>query len=202
VAKGFKERYGKEFWETFSSNVKLEDVRLMIAVATYYDLDLWHFDIKAYFLYGIMDEVVHMSQPEGYHEGPPPGSHDEMVCLLKKAIYGTKQAQRCADKELKKGLKELGIESINSDDSLYLAREGNKIFLCAMYVDDGLCFGNNNDFVNEKLDGLGKLFDIIVVKDPKVFLGLEIERDRIKGITLLHQESSVINETHRSDRDC
>ena len=136
VAKGFKERYGKEFWETFSSNVKLEDVRLMIAIATYYDFDLWHFDIKAYFLYGIMDEVVHMSQPEGYHEGPPPGDHEEMVCLLKKAIYGTKQAQRCADKELKKALKELGIVSTSSDDSLYYAREEDKIFLCAMYVDD------------------------------------------------------------------
>jgi hypothetical protein len=192
VAKGFKERYGKEFWETFSSNIKIEDVRLMLAVAAYYDYDLWHFDIKAYFLYGIMDELVYMSQPDGYHEGPPPGDPDEEVCQLKKAIYGTKQAQRCADKELKKGLLDLGIASIDSDNSLYYAREGNKIFICGMYVDDGLCFGNNDEFVQEKLNGLKKLFEIVVVKNPKVFLGMEIERDRIKGTTLLHQESSVM----------
>jgi len=192
VAKGFRERYGKEFWETFSSNVKLEDVRLMLAIAAYYDFDLWHFDIKAYFLYGVIDELVYMSQPEGYHEGPPPGDPDEEVCQLKKAIYGTKQAQRCADRELKKGLKDLGIEPIKSDNSLYYARDGNNIFICGMYVDDGLCFGNNDGYVQEKLDGVKKLFEIVVVKNPKVFLGMEIERDRAKGIMLIHQESSVM----------
>ena len=192
VAKGFKERYGVEFWETFSSNIKIEDARMMLALAAYYDLPLWHFDIKAYFLYGKMDEKVYMEQPEGYHVGPPRGEPQSKVCQLLKAIYGTKQAQRCADKELKEAWAQVGVMPIMSDNSMYYARDGNRIFICGMYVDDGLCFGNDEEFVQEKLDGIRKAFDIVVIKDPKVFVGIQIERDRAKGTMLLHQEGAIM----------
>ena len=192
VAKGFKERYGMEYWETFSSNIKLEDARLMLALATYYDFPLWHFDIKAYFLYGKMDEDVYMDQAEGYHEGPPRGQVGAKVYRLLKAIYGTKQAQRCADKELKSAWADVGVFPIMSDNSMYYARDGDKIFICGMYVDDGLCFGNDDNFVQEKLDGIRRAFDIIVIKDPKVFVGIQIERDRTKGTMLLHQEGAIM----------
>ena len=192
VAKGFKERYGMEYWETFSSNIKLEDARLMLAIAAYYDFDLWHFDIKAYFLYGVMDEEVYMRQPEGYHEGPSRGQPGEKVCRLLKAIYGTKQAQRCADKILKQAFIDVGVKPIMSDNSMYYAREGDKIFMCGMYVDDGICFSNDDAFLQEKLDGIRKVFEIIVIKHPKVFVGIQIERDRAKGTMLLHQEGAVM----------
>ena len=192
VAKGFKERYGMEFWETFSSNVKLEDVRLMLALVTYYDYPLWHFDIKAYFLYGAIEELVYMRQPEGYHEGPARNVEGEQVCQLLKAIYGTKQAQRCADKELKKAFADEGVLPVKSDNSLYYARDGDKVFFCGMYVDDGLCFGNNEEFVQEKLKGIARKFELVVVEEPKVFVGIQIERDRNKGTMLLHQEGAVM----------
>ena len=90
VAKGFKERHGIEYTETFSSNVKMEVVRLLFAIAAYYDLDILAFDIKAYFLYGVMDnEHVYMHQPDGYCEGPARGEPGYKVCRLLKAIYGT-----------------------------------------------------------------------------------------------------------------
>ena len=68
----------------------------------------------------------------------------------------------------------------------------NKIFICGMYVDDGLCFGNDDKFVQEKLDGIRRAFDIIDIKDPKVFVGIQIERDRTKGTMLLHQEGAIM----------
>lgn len=192
VAKGFKERYGMEFWETFSSNIKLEDVRLMLALVTYYDLELWHFDIRGYFLYGVMDELVYIHQPDGYREGPARGEPGELVCKLQKAIYGTKQAQRCADKVLKQAWKDAGVLPLMSDNSMFYSRDGDKIFVCGMYVDDGLCFGNDESYVKEKLDALGKAFDLVIIKDPKVFVGIQIERDRAKGVMLLHQEGAVL----------
>ena len=192
VAKGYKERYGMEFWETFSSNVKLEDVRLMLALAAVYDLDLWHFDIKAYFLYGVMDEDVFMEQPPGYREGPAKGQPGEKVCRLLKAIYGTKQAQRCADKVLRKAFAEVDVLPIMSDNSMYYSRDGNKIFMCGMYVDDGLCLSNDEEFLQEKLKGISKVFDIVILKDPEVFVGIQVERDRKKGTMLLHQEGAVM----------
>ena len=192
VAKGFKERFGIEFTETFSSNIRMDAVRLMLALITYYDLDCWHFDIRAYFLYGELEENVYMEQPQGYHEGPAKGQPGELVCKLLKAIYGTKQAQRCADKVLRKAFADGGVHPIANDDSLYYARDGDKIFMCGMHVDDGLCLSNDVGFALEKIDYLKKVFELVVVKDPKVYVGIQIERDREKGIMLLHQEDSVL----------
>ena len=192
VAKGFKERYGIEFTETFSSNIRMDAVRLMLALITYYDLDCWHFDIRAYFLYGEIEENVYMEQPQGYREGPAKGQPGELVCKLLKAIYGTKQAQRCADKVLRKAFADGGVFPIASDDSMYYARDGDKIFMCGMHVDDGLCLSNDASFALEKIDHLKKVFELVVVNDPKVYVGIQIERDRAKGTMLLHQEDSVL----------
>ena len=164
----------------------------MLALITYYDLDCWHFDIRAYFLYGEMEENVYMEQPQGYHEGPAKGQPGELVCKLLKAIYGTKQAQRCADKVLRKAFADGGVYPIASDDSLYYARDGDKIFMCGMHVDDGLCLSNDADFATEKINHLKKVFELVVVNDPKVYVGIQIERDRAKGTMLLHQEDSVL----------
>ena len=193
VAKGFKERHGIEYLETFSSNVKLEVVRLLFAIATYYDLDILTFDIKAYFLYGVMDnERVYMHQPDGYCEGPARGEHGYKVCRLLKAIYGTKQAQRCADKVLIKAMADEGVNPTASDSSLYYARDGDKILICGMYVDDGLCVTNDKEFAKGKIKALKKVFELEVIEDPKIFVGIQIERDRVKGTMLLHQEDAVM----------
>ena len=193
VAKGFKERHGIEYTETFSSNVKMEVVRLLFAIAAYYDLDILAFDIKAYFLYGVMDnEHVYMHQPDGYCEGPARGEPGYKVCRLLKAIYGTKQAQRCADKILIKALMDEGIKPTASDSSLYYARDGDKILICGMYVDDGLCVTNDKEFAKGKIKALKKVFELEVTEDPKIFVGIQIERDRAKGTMLLHQEDAVI----------
>ena len=193
VAKGFKERHGIEYLETFSSNIKLEVVRLLFAIATYYDLDIITFDIKAYFLYGVIDnEHVYMRQPDGYCEGPARGEPGHKVCRLLKAIYGTKQAQRCADKVLVKALADEGIKPAASDSSLYYARDEDKILICGMYVDDGLCVTNNKEFAKGKLNAIKKVFELEVTEDPKIFVGIQIDRNRADGTMLLHQEDAVI----------
>ena len=199
VAKGFKERYGIEYLETFSSNIKMEVVRLLLAVATYYDLDIMAFDIKAYFLYGEMDnDHVFMHQPDGYREGPARGERGEKVCQLLKAIYGTKQAQRCADKVLIKALSDVGVYPIASDSSLYYAREGDKIFICGMYVDDGMCITNDKEFARLKIKGLEQVFDLQVTEEPNIFVGIQIERDRGRGTLLIHQEDAILKLIARS----
>ena len=55
-------------------------------------------DVTAAFLNGDLEEEIHMKQPEGYAE---PGKED-LVCSLKKSIYGLKQSPKCWNQKLDK----------------------------------------------------------------------------------------------------
>ncbi|GKB33335.1 retrotransposon protein, putative, ty1-copia subclass [Tanacetum coccineum] len=50
-------------------NVSLSDIRairILIAIAAYYDYEIWQMDVKTAFLNGRLDEDIYMEQPEGY----------------------------------------------------------------------------------------------------------------------------------------
>ena len=47
-------------------------------------------DVKTAFLNGDLSKEVYMSQPEGFKEN----EKENMVCRLKRSIYGLKQASR------------------------------------------------------------------------------------------------------------
>ena len=62
----------------------------MMALVAHYSLELYQMDVKTTFLNGDLEEEVYMDQPEGFSmEG-----ESQMVCKLKKSIYGLKQASR------------------------------------------------------------------------------------------------------------
>nr|GEW77245.1 putative retrotransposon protein [Tanacetum cinerariifolium] len=41
-------------------------IRILIAIAAYYDYEIWQIDVKTAFLNGRLDEDIYMEQPEGY----------------------------------------------------------------------------------------------------------------------------------------
>ena len=87
VIKGFKQRYGIDFNETFAAVSRLDSVRLTIASATMKKWQLQHWDAVGAFLHGDIDTEIYMEMPEGYEK---PG----YVYCLAKSLYGLKQAPR------------------------------------------------------------------------------------------------------------
>nr|GEW89405.1 retrotransposon protein, putative, Ty1-copia subclass [Tanacetum cinerariifolium] len=65
VAKGFTQTYGVEYEETFSPVADIKAIRIFIAIAAYYDYEIWKMDVKTAFLNGHLFEKVYMVQPEG-----------------------------------------------------------------------------------------------------------------------------------------
>jgi hypothetical protein len=73
-----------------------------------------------------------MSHPPGHHQGGP-----EMVCNLKKALYGSKQASRAWHLTLKGHLEQHDFLENRADPSLYiLHREAGRTVYLLVYVDD------------------------------------------------------------------
>ena len=62
----------------------------LLSLATTFDLEVEKMDVKATFLHGDLDEEIYMKQPEGFIVK----GKKEMVCKLKKSIFGLKQSPK------------------------------------------------------------------------------------------------------------
>ena len=65
IAKGFKQTHGIDYDETFSSVFMHKSIRILLAIAAYYDYKIWQMDVKIAFLNGNLLEDVYTTQLEG-----------------------------------------------------------------------------------------------------------------------------------------
>nr|GFB64844.1 retrovirus-related Pol polyprotein from transposon TNT 1-94 [Tanacetum cinerariifolium] len=96
VAKGYAQKEGIDFEESFAPVARLEAVRLFIAYAVHKSFTVYQMDVKTTFLYGPLKEEVFVNQPDGFVDP----YHPDKVFRLKKALYGLKQAPRAWYNEL------------------------------------------------------------------------------------------------------
>lgn len=88
VAQWYKEEYEIDYEETFAPVPKMTTVRTLLGVVAIQKWPLWHMDVKNAFLDGNLRSTVYTNPPPGY-TCPP-----NMLCYLKKALYGSKKAPR------------------------------------------------------------------------------------------------------------
>nr|GFA33238.1 Gag-Pol polyprotein [Tanacetum cinerariifolium] len=96
VAKGYAQKEGVDFEESFAPVARLEAVRLFIVYDAHKSFIVYQMDVKKAFLYGPLKEEVYVNQPDGFVDP----YHLDKVYHLKKALYGLKQALRAWYDEL------------------------------------------------------------------------------------------------------
>ncbi|GJU08101.1 retrotransposon protein, putative, ty1-copia subclass [Tanacetum coccineum] len=78
VAKVFTQTYRVDYEETFSPIADIRVIRILKAITTFYDYEIWQMDVKTTFLNGYLDEDIYMVQPKGFIDP----KHPRKVCKL------------------------------------------------------------------------------------------------------------------------
>ena len=183
VARG--DQQGEDSYsETFSPTARWSTVRAFAALANQHDLDLRQLDVVTAFLVPELasNERVFIEVPDGV-QGVPPGC----VLELRKTLYGLKNAPRAWSMLLQKKLRSLGFVNSFADPCLYIRRRGDSVSMVLTFVDDILCAGSTED-VRKITADLSKMFSMTDGGEPKMFLGVQFARDRVRGTITLSQE--------------
>lgn len=181
-ARGFLQREGIDFSETFAPVIRYDSLRVLLAIATEKDLELKQFDVKTAFLYGQLQEEVFMEIPEGLNTKRV----ENRVCKLEKSLYGLKQAPRCWNKRFTRFLKEFDFEECEADRCIFVRKSKNDTVYLGLFVDDGLIASENIETLEHILKKLSETFEI-TIGDSNFFVGIHIQRKRIEKTLLIHQ---------------
>lgn len=185
-ARGFLQREGVDYNETFAPVVRYDSLRAFLAKTTQEDYELAQFDVYTAFLYGELEEDIFMKIPEGLIIEGSAGVRVDCVCKLNKSLYGLKQAPRCWNFKFSEFLKKFSFSQGNADHCLFKGCvESENVFL-ALFVDDGLVAAKSNRVISVVLDHLKSAFKI-TIGDASRFVGLQIKRDRAEKSMFVHQ---------------
>ncbi|KAH9770959.1 hypothetical protein KPL71_012540 [Citrus sinensis] len=184
AAKGFTQKHGVDFNEVFSLVVKYSSIRVLLAITAFNDLELDQMDVKTAFLHGSLEEEILMDQPEGFVEE---GTED-MVCLLKKSLYGLKQSPR--QRYLRFDEFMISHEFCRSpyDSCVYFKTlpYGDGIYLL-LYVDDMLIACKRRDEIQKLKLELNSVFKMKDLGTATRILGMQIVRDKNSRTLFLAQ---------------
>lgn len=140
VVKGYAQVWGVDFSETFASVARLDTIRMILALAAQQGWKVYQLDVKSAFLNGVLQEEIYVEQPEGF---VTPGQ-EEKVYLLRKALYGLRQAPKAWYSKMDEHLLGLGFKKSLSESTLYVKKLVSDLVVVSLYVDDMLVTGSNS----------------------------------------------------------
>ena len=146
----------------------MSTIRSVLAIAASKGWVLHQLDVNNAFLHGDLYEDVYMRVPEGI-DAPA-----NMVCKLKKSLYGLKQASRQWFAKLTHELKFKGYSQSKNDSCLFIKQECAHVTYAAVYVDDMVITGSNTEEIAALKAHLHHIFTIKDIGHLSYFLGLEV----------------------------
>ena len=105
---------------------------------------------------------------------------------LLKALYGLKLAARVWYVKLRSELVVIGFTAADADPCLFLTGKGMQSVYVLVHVDDGLIIGAKKTG-QAAVAAIAGAFDIKDIGERVYFLGLDIDRDRTRGLLWLEQ---------------
>lgn len=156
VAQGCSQQPGVDYPVngTFAPVFQFETFRGILAKSAIENWKLRQFDIVGAYLHGHLKEIIYMKQPPGYDDGTG------RVCILKRSLYGLKQAGNVWNRELNSALSKIEFKQLKSDYCCYIWRRKEGLTVMVVWVDDILSASTDDDLNNQLEVDLGEFFEV------------------------------------------
>jgi hypothetical protein len=169
VARGFSQKEGIDYEETFGPVARYTSIITIIALATKMKWKLHQMDVKTTFLHGVIEEEVYIEQPQRF-EVEDIKTH---VCKLKKSLYGLKKAPRAWYGRIDIFPTSFGFTKSKDDSNLYLKVMNDESIIWLLYVDDLFLTGEEKIITYCKKNIVAE-FEMRYLGQMHYFLGLEV----------------------------
>lgn len=180
VARGFSQVYGLDYNETFAPTVRMDTLRIFLAIVAAEDLHCDHIDIKNAFTESHLKEEIYLSPPTGVKV------KKGYTLRVRRSLYGLKQSARDWNLLCRKYMKEWGFIQSLADPCLYNHQERGIIVL--LYVDDiPVAAADPQDIAWFKAK-ISSRFRAKDLGEIEKILGMRITRNRKKRTLWIDQE--------------
>jgi reverse transcriptase-like protein len=156
VARGFLQREGLDYEDTFAPVIRLESLRILFAIAASYGLVAHLLDATNAYVGLRIDKKIYMEIPQGVDRQ----THEpDDLCELLQSLYGLKQSAYLWNQKVKAFVTSIGFKQSSADPGVFINDRG---IIIAVYVDDILVFSKdpkNMDSTKPKLKGFHPMKD-------------------------------------------
>ncbi|CAI7739854.1 unnamed protein product [Closterium sp. NIES-53] len=188
VARGFSQRQGVDYFQTFYPTPKMTTLRVLLHVAAQRDYELHSLDFSTAFLQGSLHEEIWLHRPPGFPGLFPTSTQ----WSLRRPVYGLRQAPREWHDTLRTTLAALGFVPSTADPSLFLRADTSlPPFYVLVYVDDLVFATADTEALTLVKSELQKRHTCTDLGELRSYLGLQITRDRARRTITLTQSHMV-----------
>ncbi|CAI7871778.1 unnamed protein product [Closterium sp. NIES-53] len=188
VARGFSQRQGVDYFQTFSPTPKMTTLRVLLHVAAQRDYELHSLDFSTAFLQGCLHEEIWLRRPPGFTGSFPTGTQ----WSLRWPVYGLRQAPREWHDTLRTTLAALGFVPSTADPSLFLHTDTSlPPFYVLVYVDDLVFATPETEALTLVKSELQKRHTCTDLGELRSYFGLQITRDRARRTITLTRSHMV-----------
>jgi hypothetical protein len=192
VVRGFAQRKGVDYYDTFAPTARVETVRWLVAFATATALLLLSGDVTGAYLNGVLEEAVYCYEPQGFTS---PHRSDGLTTIwrLCKSLYGLKQAGRIWYQLINGAFLDFGFRRSTADPCLYTYQRNGVSLFCALYVDNVISAASELSIWKKFISFCGKRFELVDLGELRHELGVVFEKG-VRGsrpILFLQQSSFV-----------
>jgi hypothetical protein len=194
---------GIDYQATFAPTARLGQVRLALAIAAKYDLEIHQMVVCMAFLGVDLEEEIDMRPPQGYFRLLQNGSRYEdpgltktsrkMVLRFRKSLYGLKQSSHVWYRTFKDFVISIGFEASRVEGGLFMLHSMDQDIVVAavvLYLDDLLIIANEG-LSGQIKDQMKKRFRMHDLGSVSFYLGMNIERNREHHTIDIHQHSYI-----------